>query len=387
MTGLPQVRKWGRRTEVSALRLMCGPSKLSVDEVRRNHFPLVSTATLYRWKLHFKEWCESPTDTAAWVKVHLRKWRKGPVTRELVEFIRSTVDEAPHLYLDEIQVRVQRKFGKSPSISTIWRILRHKLNYTLRVYNEKASQRDEELRHEFRIQLAQTSDPARFIFVDETAKDRNASRRRRAWAPRGQDNSISKLFAPHNDFRYTLLAAADINGFVDTACEMVLRASGAADTDTSHGTIDADRFVEWVQHYLVPVLGRDDELAPRSVVVMDNATIHMDLRVRELIEGAGAQLIFTAPYSPDLNPIERCFHQYKAFLKRHHELANTMPMRAHQLAMAESVSPSNMRAYYRAVGCIRNVPAEDPPMSDVVAVVTTLAIMVAQRKRKKIRLD
>ena len=35
-------------------------------------------ATSYRWKLHFKERCEPPTDTAAWVKVHLRRWRKGP---------------------------------------------------------------------------------------------------------------------------------------------------------------------------------------------------------------------------------------------------------------------------------------------------------------------
>ena len=36
---------------------------------------------------------------------------------------------------------------------------------------------------------------------------------------------------------------------------------------------------------------------------------------RSLIEGAGAHLVFTPPYSPEFNPIEECWSKVKAVLK------------------------------------------------------------------------
>ena len=44
-----------------------------------------------------------------------------------------------------------------------------------------------------------------------------------------------------------------------------------------------------------------------------------DSRVKEIIEAAGAVLIYAAPYSPDQMPIEYmyAFNQYKAYLRRH----------------------------------------------------------------------
>jgi transposase len=38
--------------------------------------------------------------------------------------------------------------------------------------------------------------------------------------------------------------------------------------------------------------------------------------VRELIEAAGATLLFLPPYSPDLNPIEKAFARLKAMLRK-----------------------------------------------------------------------
>ena len=53
-----------------------------------------------------------------------------------------------------------------------------------------------------------------------------------------------------------------------------------------------------------------------SIIIMDNASIHLSAEVKTMIADAGALLILTAPYSPHLNPIEYFFSTYKAALAR-----------------------------------------------------------------------
>ena len=60
---------------------------------------------------------------------------------------------------------------------------------------------------------------------------------------------------------------------------------------------------------LLPVLNRDD------VVVMDNLASHKHPRVGELIESAGAKLVYLPPYSPDKNPIEMIWSKVKRLLR------------------------------------------------------------------------
>ena len=74
---------------------------------------------------------------------------------------------------------------------------------------------------------------------------------------------------------------------------------------------------------------------------MDNATIHGD--IEDLIVAAGAILIYTAPYSPDLNPIELMFGNYKSYLKRHYHLPW---QQAHEEGL-QYVNPERARAFFR----------------------------------------
>ena len=46
-------------------------------------------------------------------------------------------------------------------------------------------------------------------------------------------------------------------------------------------------------------------------MIMDNLKAHKAERVRELIEARGCEVIFLAPYSPELNPIEEAFSKIK----------------------------------------------------------------------------
>jgi transposase len=76
------------------------------------------------------------------------------------------------------------------------------------------------------------------------------------------------------------------------------------------GPINRDAFEAYVERVLVP------ELRPGDVVVMDNLSSHKGDRARQLIEAAGARLLFLPPYSPDFNPIENAFAKLKALLRK-----------------------------------------------------------------------
>jgi transposase len=75
---------------------------------------------------------------------------------------------------------------------------------------------------------------------------------------------------------------------------------------TVEGATDGDVFREYVEQVLCPTLQAGD------VVVMDNLGAHKVSGVRESIESKGAEVIYLPPYSPDLNPIERCWSKLKS---------------------------------------------------------------------------
>ena len=135
-------------------------------------------------------------------------------------------------------------------------------------------------------------DACRLIFIDETWAKTNMTRTR-GRSPRGE-RLVARV--PHGHWKTTtLIAALGIGGVV---CSTVV-----------DGAVNRDVFDAFVEHVLVP------ELRPGDVVVMDNLSSHKGVRVRELIESAGAELVFLPPYSPDLNPIEMVFSKIKQLLR------------------------------------------------------------------------
>jgi transposase len=148
------------------------------------------------------------------------------------------------------------------------------------------------------------------------------------------------------DKRYTLIAACNWNGFVHEACHIVEREYNKDDENPDRGTVDTARFEQYVQDYLIPVLENSANSEPNSIVVMDNASIHNSEKVRELIEDAGALLVYTAPYSPEYNPIEYMFGEYKKALKGHSHQSGYDWIAVHQEGLA-SVNPMKARAFFR----------------------------------------
>jgi len=133
----------------------------------------------------------------------------------------------------------------------------------------------------------------RLIFLDETSATTNMTPTR-GRAPRGQR---CLGFTPGGHWRTTTVVCA-------------LDAQGLLAPLVLDGPLNGTAFVAWVEQFLVP------ELRAGDIVVMDNLSSHKVAGVRPAIEGAGAQLRYLPPYSPDYNPIEQAFAKLKLLLRK-----------------------------------------------------------------------
>ena len=85
------------------------------------------------------------------------------------------------------------------------------------------------------------------------------------------------------------------------------------------------------------------KLRPGDVVVMDNLSAHKVAGVEQLIQAAGAELLYLPPYSPDLNPIEKAWAKLKQLLRS----AKARTAEALEQAIAEllpQITPENAQA-------------------------------------------
>jgi transposase len=90
---------------------------------------------------------------------------------------------------------------------------------------------------------------------------------------------------------------------------------------TFSGSCRTEVFQTYLEKILLPAL------KVPSIIVLDNAAFHKSKETKALVETAGHKLKFLPPYSPDLNPIEHCWHQAKAkvrMLLREHTLKNAV---------------------------------------------------------------
>lgn len=144
----------------------------------------------------------------------------------------------------------------------------------------------------WRDEAAPALDPARVVFVDETAANTKMDRRY-GYAPRGEPVVGA---VPHGHYKSLTFTAA-------------LRADGMTATQVLDGPMTAARFRDYLATVLVPAL------RPGDTVVLDNLPCHKSAAVRAAVEAAGCRLLYLPPYSPDLNPIELAFARLKRLLR------------------------------------------------------------------------
>lgn len=75
------------------------------------------------------------------------------------------------------------------------------------------------------------------------------------------------------------------------------------------GTCNTQLFNVWIRDFLIP------ELKSGQVVILDNASFHKSEESKRLIEEAGCKILFLPAYSPDLNPIETFWANFKKMVQ------------------------------------------------------------------------
>jgi hypothetical protein len=120
----------------------------------------------------------------------------------------------------------------------------------------KAAQRDEELRAHWRDEVLPGYRSDQLIFIDESASNEYTVLRKFGWSPKGKRACVTVPLVRSK--RWSVLPAYSSEGFLTW--------------DTFQGSYDTNLFNTFVESQLLPICNRFPE--PRSVIVMDNASIH-----------------------------------------------------------------------------------------------------------------
>ena len=169
-------------------------------------------------------------------------------------------------------------------------------------------------------------DPARLVFIDETAVTTNMVRPN-GWSPRGE-RLVGEVPMGHWE-TLTFIAGFRQIGIV---APMLIK-----------GAMNGEAFLAYIEQCLAPTLRR------RDIVVIDNVSFHKVAGVEEAIEARGAELRYLPKYSPDLNPIELVFHPLKALLRKAAERTVDGLQRCVR-SFIRGLKPAECTGYFRHAG-------------------------------------
>ena len=186
--------------------------------------------------------------------------------------ILERVIENAGIYLSELKAELIAR-GTEADESIICRFLKSS-GFTRKKMREVAIQRSEELRARYFSEVA-LYDFSMVVFIDETGSNRKDAMRKFGYSLRGKRCVTKRLLARGE--RVSAIAA--------------LSSEGILDVKFAFGSIDGETFSQFIEFHLLPHLLPFDGINPNSIVVMDNASVHYNYKVAELIQSVGARSV------------------------------------------------------------------------------------------------
>ena len=221
-------------------------------------------------------------------------------------FIIGLIIDSPSLYLSELCHAVEDVCGKCISPSAVCKVI-HKHGFTRKKLQHAAKQRSLQYRGEYMAEIQMYHRDC-FVFIDETGCSSRDHTRRFGYAMRGESAVDHRWL--HRGTRISAIAAMSTSGIL--AVELM------------SGSVNGDKFFDYVRGSLIPEMLPFDGENPKSIAVLDNCSIHHVRHVIQLFKDAGILVLFLPPYSPDFMPIEKTFSFIKYYLKDHDDLWQSM---------------------------------------------------------------
>ena len=233
----------------------------------------ISPSTLWRWK-------------------HLgiipKTWPKRNTNKDLLQsFIHNSLVSKSFITQKEIQRDISLKFGLNVSCQCIGNIIKH-LGFSRKRLKKRASYPTIQQLTIFKTNIQ--SNTKRFVAIDESGFG-SLTIPIYGYSKYGQRAFLNKKIKMTK--RVSIIVALDNLG--NRYYEIV------------HGTTNANRF----NLFLNNLPWTSSEVC----LLMDNARIHKTSEVRSTLANFG-NVIYTSPYSPDLNPVETIFSIVKSAYRK-----------------------------------------------------------------------
>ena len=145
--------------------------------------------------------------------------------------------------------------------------------------------------------------PEQLVFVDKSHFNWLTLRQPYAWLIHGECACRYELFL--RGTKYLILPALSLDGIIHL--EVLDKA------------ITGEDFRHFIQG-LLPCMNAWP--LPKSVLIIDNASIHKLAGIHELVKERGTRLLYLPAYSPDFNPIKLVFSAIKAWLRKNRDCVN-----------------------------------------------------------------
>jgi DDE superfamily endonuclease len=183
-------------------------------------------------------------------------------------------------------------------------MFRHR--YVCRLANELSPiERDLELRRYYREHVIHPGGIFRatqLLYVDESSKKLKDCRRTRAWRVKGDKVGIPVVHTNAGNAG-CVIASLSLEGVQSVSVVDI----------NEEGNVDGERFLQAFREDILVTC--EPYPGNRSVVIMDNAQVHMKLMVIAACTEVGVLVIFLPAYSFDYNPIELVFNVGKTKLR------------------------------------------------------------------------
>ena len=245
----------------------------------------------------------SPSSICRWYNTHshIHSQRKIPpsiLSNSLVlDAVKTHVQSHPFTTCHDVRTIIQNILGHRISYE-LARLAVRKLGFTRkrpRFYPNP--QHLQQATNAFNAQKAELSG-SRFVYVDETGFSSNV-RPTCGYSHRGTRLHIRYLPTATEKKHTSVVAVADSQ-------------TGTVTTHSIMGHYTSVLFVNFLSHLTFP---------SGTVFVMDNVRFHHSNVVKELFTRRGWIQLFSPPYSPWCNPIERIFSLVKASYRRNRDIS------------------------------------------------------------------